>query len=342
MIYFISDTHFGHSNIINICQRPFESIEQMDNVLIDNWNNIVTNNDIVYIVGDFAGDNADADYYLDKLNGKKILILGNHDRNWIKKLYKRKNWDIFKDPDYKLLIKKGYFYDIKHYTEKVINGQFFTICHYPMIDFAFSSKLFGEKFGFHIHGHIHNNLKEEFKYLFRAFNTLNCGVEINNYKPVNLEELILNNQTYKLKYMCNSLDKAYFLSSKYHQNQFDKAGKPYFEHPKYVASLLTEENEKIVAYLHDILEDTDIDLRILKENFTDEIIQAVLTMTHDKNDSYFDYIDKISKNKIARKVKIADLTHNSDLKRLKNVTEKDLERVEKYNRALSILKNIQD
>ena len=342
MIYFTADTHFGHNNIIKICERPFEDIEQMDNTLINNWNNVVTNNDIVYIVGDFAGDNADADYYLDKLNGKKILILGNHDRNWIKKLYKRKNWDLFKDPDYRLLVKNGYFFDVKHYAEKIIDSQFFTICHYPMVDFAFSNKLFGEKFGFHIHGHIHNNLKEEFKFLFRAFNTLNCGVEVNNYKPVSLNDLIENNQIYKLKYISDPLDKAYFLSSKYHQNQFDKAGKPYFEHPKFVSSLVASTDEKIVALLHDILEDTNIDFNILKENFSNEIIEAILTMTHNENDSYFEYIDKISKNKLARNVKIADLTHNSDLSRLKNITNKDLERVEKYNKALSILKNIND
>ncbi|MBQ7307958.1 MAG: metallophosphoesterase [Clostridia bacterium] len=339
MIYFISDTHFGHKNIIDICNRPFQNIEEMDSTLIENWNKTINSDDIVYIVGDFAGDNVDADYYLKKLNGKKILLIGNHDKNWIKKLYKRNNWNIYNDPEYKLLVKYNYFYDVKFYLEKLMFDQIVTLCHYPMVDFAFSSKLFKEKFGLLIHGHIHNNIKDEFKFLFRTFNTLNCGVEVNNYTPVNIENLIKNNLNYKLKVITDPVDKAYLLASFYHQNQFDKAGKPYFEHPKFVASLVDSSDEKIVAYLHDILEDTDIDINILKENFSEEVVNAIKTMTHNENDSYFEYIEKISQNKLAKSVKISDLTHNSDLNRLKNVTEKDLLRLEKYKKAIEILKN---
>ncbi|WP_297419138.1 metallophosphoesterase [Clostridium sp.] len=80
-IYTISDTHFNHKNIIDYCNRPFKSVTEMDNTIIQNWNNTVTNEDIIIHCGDFVlGTSDEIRSYAKQLNGKKILILGNHDR----------------------------------------------------------------------------------------------------------------------------------------------------------------------------------------------------------------------------------------------------------------------
>jgi len=78
-IFFTSDTHFGHENIIKYCKRPFKDAAEMDKVLIRNWNRVVGPNDLVYHLGDFAVGGGPAGPYLDQLNGRIILIHGNHD-----------------------------------------------------------------------------------------------------------------------------------------------------------------------------------------------------------------------------------------------------------------------
>ena len=91
--YITSDTHFNHSNIIKYCNRPFHDIYEMNQAIIDRWNSIVNDNDIVYHLGDFAfirRDNLELSYaqqlrqqireFVDRLNGKIILIKGNHDK----------------------------------------------------------------------------------------------------------------------------------------------------------------------------------------------------------------------------------------------------------------------
>lgn len=86
MNYFTSDLHLGHRNIIRLCNRPFATIEEMDETLIRNWNAKVTNGDTVYILGDLLFRNEKpAEEYLKQLKGKKHPIIGNHDRDWVKK-----------------------------------------------------------------------------------------------------------------------------------------------------------------------------------------------------------------------------------------------------------------
>ena len=82
MIYYIADTHFGHANILKHDHRPFENTEEMDTTLINNWNERVKTNDDVYIIGDLCFRNADhpEEWYLKRLNGRKHLIIGNHDK----------------------------------------------------------------------------------------------------------------------------------------------------------------------------------------------------------------------------------------------------------------------
>lgn len=99
------------------------------------------------------------------------------------------------------------------------------------------------------------------------------------------------------------------------------------------------EAETCVALLHDVVEDTDTTLDELAEIFPQKVIDALRLMTHDPEVPYLDYVKKIKDNPLARKVKLADLRHNSDLSRLNNATKKDLKRVDKYKEAIQILEN---
>ncbi len=84
--YVIADLHFGHKNIIKHEKRPFENIEEMDKNLIAMWNNIASKEDVIYILGDFSWYNgAKTSELLKRLNGRKILIIGNHDSNFLTK-----------------------------------------------------------------------------------------------------------------------------------------------------------------------------------------------------------------------------------------------------------------
>lgn len=85
-IFFTSDTHFFHNNVIIYCNRPFETREQMNEVLIQEWNSVVGENDVVYHIGDFAfASRTDNEYILSRLNGSKILVAGNHDDKRVRK-----------------------------------------------------------------------------------------------------------------------------------------------------------------------------------------------------------------------------------------------------------------
>lgn len=123
-----------------------------------------------------------------------------------------------------------------------------------------------------------------------------------------------------------------------HSGQKDKSGVPYIYHVTHVAEQMNTEDETIVALLHDTLEDTELNPNYIKDNCGEHILEAVKLLTHKKNEPYFDYIMKIKDNPLARKVKIADLQHNIDLTRIANPSDKDFKRVEKYKKALEILK----
>ncbi len=132
--------------------------------------------------------------------------------------------------------------------------------------------------------------------------------------------------------------KALCLMFDAHKDQVDKSGIPYVFHPFHLAEQMNTEEETIVALLHDVIEDTDISAEQLKAlGFSDNIINAVVLLTHDKTADYFDYVKKISSDPIAKAVKIADLRHNSDISRLDHVDEKAVKRIEKYKQALAIL-----
>ncbi len=135
--------------------------------------------------------------------------------------------------------------------------------------------------------------------------------------------------------------KAMHIAYNAHSGQTDKNGMPYIFHPFHLAEQMHTESEICTALLHDVAEDTDITLEKLTEDFPKEITDALKLLTHDKNIDYFDYVREIKTNPIARKVKLADLKHNSDLSRMTASgivpSEKDIRRREKYLKAIEIL-----
>ena len=133
-------------------------------------------------------------------------------------------------------------------------------------------------------------------------------------------------------------EKAYEIAKKAHLGQVDKAGEDYIKHPEKVASFVKTDEEKAVAYLHDVIEDTELTLEDLnKYDFSKEVLEAVDIITKKRGEDYQSYLNSVKKNKIARAVKLADLRHNSDLTRLIKVTEKDIKRKEKYQKAIDFL-----
>lgn len=131
---------------------------------------------------------------------------------------------------------------------------------------------------------------------------------------------------------------ALSIAKKAHAGQVDKAGIDYIQHPLYVASQVKTEQEKAVALLHDVLEDSDITAAdLLAYGLSNEVVTAVQTLTKKKGQSYQDYLEKVKSNNLARVVKLADLKHHSDLSRLKSVSDTDRERVKKYKNAIRYL-----
>ena len=150
--WFVSDEHYGHSNIIKYCNRPFNNVAEMDYTLMNNNNEVVNDGDIVIHGGDFTFGNAElaADYILE-LKGKHIFLQGSHDR-WLK--------------------------NGKFLWEKTIDGDQIIVCHYPMLSWPRS---------FHgsylLHGHCHGKLKGNFPGIY------DIGVDNNNFYPVSWAEI---------------------------------------------------------------------------------------------------------------------------------------------------------
>jgi (p)ppGpp synthase/HD superfamily hydrolase len=138
-----------------------------------------------------------------------------------------------------------------------------------------------------------------------------------------------------------NLEKAIEIAVSAHKGQVDKAGQPYILHPLRLMFQMDTEAERIVAVLHDVVEDAaqDWNFQLLeKAGFDDEIIDALRLLTRDDSKTrYIDYVKRVRENPIARKVKLADLQDNMDLRRLSEFTDKDLGRIRKYAEAYSIL-----
>jgi len=177
MFYYTSDLHLGHRNILRLCNRPFATVEEMDEALIANWNRKVHRDDTVCIMGDLMFRNEKpAEYYLEQLKGKKHLFIGNHDGQWMKKV------------------------ELPRYFESVSMMRTFsdgqhkiTGCHYPMMTWPSAGKN-----GYMVFGHIHDNTDADYWPLIAAMpKMLNAGVDINGFEPVTFDEMEANNENFK-------------------------------------------------------------------------------------------------------------------------------------------------
>ena len=170
-LYFTADSHFNHANIIKFCNRPFNNVEQMNETLIDNWNQVVGKDDIVFHLGDFClGGAAEWTKLLDRLNGKIYLILGNHDL---------KNF------------RQGFIQRFEHVALQMfitVDKQKMYLSHYPFLCFEGGYKDVWQLFG-HVHTRKNNTGidAERLQYLYPT--QYDVGVDNNNFKPVSFEEV---------------------------------------------------------------------------------------------------------------------------------------------------------
>lgn len=171
MIYYIADNHFGHGKVIQYCDRNFKDVIEMNDYMLECWNSTVRKDDDVYIIGDLAFRKDTLEEYIMKLNGKKHLIIGNHDNVFLK----RASDDIL----------NKCFVEITQYKEIDDNGRLVVLFHYPIMDW--NKKHYGS---YHIHGHIHNRENEVQEYSRNTNNMFNVGVDVIGYKPLALDELI--------------------------------------------------------------------------------------------------------------------------------------------------------
>ena len=135
------------------------------------------------------------------------------------------------------------------------------------------------------------------------------------------------------------VEKAMNLAREAHKGAKDKAGAPYINHPERVAGRLKKPEEKVVGWLHDTVEDTDVTLARIEAEFGPETAAAVDAVSHRKGEAWADYLVRVKANPVAKAVKISDLIDNSNLSRFETVTAKEVKRQAKYNRALYFLTN---
>ena len=132
----------------------------------------------------------------------------------------------------------------------------------------------------------------------------------------------------------SNLERAIEIAVSAHRGDVDKAGDPYILHPLSLMLQFDDLDEMIVAVLHDTVEDSSLTLgELKKEGFSDAVIAAVDALTKRDGETYEEFISRLSPNPLARQVKLADLEHNMDVRRLESLTSNDLERIAKYHRS---------
>jgi len=160
MIWFTADQHYGHSNIIKFCNRPFKDCEEMTEVLVANHNQVVKKGDIVYHLGDLTFQ-LDAEQYISRLNGQHHLIMGNHEHNSFRK---GKRPGVYHSTQQVKEIKwQGYSFFLSHYSHRVWNKS-----HFGAI---------------HLYGHSHGNIPNFGR-------SMDVGVDTNNFFPYSGEDII--------------------------------------------------------------------------------------------------------------------------------------------------------
>ena len=171
MIYYIADPHFDYAPILERANRPFPSVQEMNEQLIANWNSVVSEEDTVYLVGDLCGHGQPIpENHLARLKGKKHLIRGNHDTGL---------------ENQQLLLR--YFETVTDFLEIDDSGVHVVLCHYPIV--------YLQK-GYMVHGHIHGAKQEAYNILKPLSRVMNASADIHHFRPVTLVELIKNNQVF--------------------------------------------------------------------------------------------------------------------------------------------------
>lgn len=170
MIYFTSDLHFNHGNILAYepITRPFATIDEMNETLIANWNSVVKPEDTVYVLGDFAmGPAADVRGLVSRLNGTIKLVRGNHDTPAKLKIYQKMGIEVK---------------DIEYLTYK---GRFFILCHFPIASEEFMQMVVNDNSEvINVYGHVHSNAQKGF---YKG--TYHIGVDTNNLTPISIEQV---------------------------------------------------------------------------------------------------------------------------------------------------------
>lgn len=162
--FFTSDTHFGHANIIKYCARPFSSVDEMNEAMIANWNKVVSKEDRIFHLGDVAFMKPDKlEEIMSRLNGRKYLIWGNHDRHLRKsdliKSFFEETHDIYEET-----------FDVYGDSIRVV------MCHYPMAEWHSPA--------IHVHGHTHGTYYVPDKAIH------DVGVDVNNLTPISFDQLL--------------------------------------------------------------------------------------------------------------------------------------------------------
>ncbi len=177
MIYYTSDLHLGHKNVLKYDNRPFATIDEMNREIIARWNAKVKDEDHVYILGDFAYRTAqDPSYYLKQLKGRKHLVRGNHDKITVESKSAHKYLESIEGIQH-----------IKDGDRNVV------LSHFPIAEWNAM-----KRGAYHIYGHIHARKDDTYRFMSTREHALNAGCMINGYEPVSLEELIINNEKHKV------------------------------------------------------------------------------------------------------------------------------------------------
>ena len=171
MLWFTSDTHFGHANAINFTNRPFDSVEEMEDAFVKNINERVKKDDVLYHLGDFSFRTTveEAKRVRKRIKCKNVhLVKGNHDKDWSKP----ENEGTF--------ILEPLVLNIK-----LEDGSKLACCHYPMLDWPALSHG-----SIHLHGHIHSSVEYNLRNRANGDLRYDVGVDANNYAPISIEEVM--------------------------------------------------------------------------------------------------------------------------------------------------------
>lgn len=175
MIYYISDIHFRDQKIFDKCKRPFKSLAEMEEVVINKWNNKVNEEDTVYILGDIGkDDDSSVIDIFNTLKGHKHLIVGNHDHEMLED------------------IKKAHLFESIKFIDLIMDGDYkVCLCHYPLMDWMEFNRG-----GLLVYGHIHNKTENNgyayklMKEYYKNLKAYNAGVDVIDFEPRTLKELM--------------------------------------------------------------------------------------------------------------------------------------------------------